>query len=60
MLKGRFGTAKGGAEKFIAWERNSRFLGAKAPRNDKNKGITMAHLKVRPVKASLTEFFRSP
>ncbi len=33
--------------------------GLKPPRNNKNEGFTMAHLKVRPFKASATQFFRS-
>jgi hypothetical protein len=50
-------SALAAAEKVDAIERNSRFLGAEAPRNDKNKGLTTAHLKVRPFKAACNPTF---
>src|ERR1019366_10314435 len=41
-------------------KRNRRFLGAEAPRNDRNKGFTMAHLKVRPFKSIHIRVFQQP
>jgi hypothetical protein len=40
--KGRIGTTEEVAEKVIAKGKGRRFLGAEAPRNDKNKGFTTA------------------
>src|ERR1035438_4801975 len=37
--RSRTSGAEEAAEKVVAMERNSRFLGAKAPRNDKIKGL---------------------
>src|ERR1019366_4137720 len=41
----------------VALKRNRRFLGAEAPRNDKDKGFAMAHLKVRPFKTTIEIYF---
>jgi hypothetical protein len=54
------GTSEQAAEKIIPKGRDRRFLGAQAPRNDKNKRFTTAHLKVRPFKSEHNRVFQQP
>ena len=54
----RNGMTKEAAEKVTATKRNRRFLGAEAPRNDRNKGFTTAHLKARPFKTAAETTFQ--